>query len=141
MKRMQQYRRIAKTMNGKASNSYHSPRKILRCKILRRGAADGKGASVGFAECPQDASCRDEKAGSYCSLTVYHYYRTLCAVFQGKRESFFAFFAGEKNCGAGGLPGVMTPSVTTPCLTTPPSRRLGKPSDSETPPLTQGRLK
>ena len=42
------------------------------------------------------------KARSYCSLTVYHYYRTLCAVFQGKRESFFVFFAGEKNCGAGG---------------------------------------
>ena len=59
---MQQYRRIAKTMNGKASNSYHSPRKILQCKILRRGAADEKGAAVGFAECPQDASCRDEKA-------------------------------------------------------------------------------
>ena len=49
-------------MNGKASNSYHSPRKILRCKILRRGAADEKGAAGGFAECPQDASCRDEKA-------------------------------------------------------------------------------
>ena len=26
-------------------------------------------------------------------IVLYHYYRTLCAVFQGKHESFFAFFA------------------------------------------------
>ena len=34
----------------------------------------------------------------------------------------------------------MAPSVASSCLTTPPSCRLGKPSDGNPPPLTQGRL-
>ena len=30
-------------------------------------------------------------------IVIHYYYRTLCAVFQGKRESFFVFFAGERD--------------------------------------------
>ena len=90
---MQQYRRIAKTMNGKASNSYHSPRKILRCKILRRGAADEKGAAVGFAECPHDASCRDEKAW----FVFFHYSMDMEISGRGFTSELFALrgAAGE----------------------------------------------
>ena len=76
---------------GALNHTAASPKYFLWKRFWRKGTADGKGAAFGFAECLQDASCRDAKGAFVLfpySMIVQRYYDSITAVSRLCRDLF-----------------------------------------------------
>ena len=83
-------------MNGKASNSYHSLRKILRCKILRRGAADEKARRSALPNARKTRLAATKKRVRTVPLQYTTIIEHCAPFFKGNAKVFLFFSRGER---------------------------------------------